>query len=58
MNWDIVERTKAPSFFTNSRIDTVGFVDPHKMVARRYAFSTLPNPPNGGESEGRAKSGG
>jgi hypothetical protein len=57
MNWDIVEKTKAPPFFTNSRVDTVGFVDPHKMVVRRSAFSTLSNAQNGGEPEGGAKSG-
>jgi hypothetical protein len=53
MEWNIVERTKAPPFFTNSRVDTIGFVDPHKMVARRSAFSTLPNPQNGGKLEGQ-----
>jgi hypothetical protein len=26
-------------FFTTFRIDTVGFVNPHKVIARRSAFS-------------------
>ncbi len=58
MNWDIVERIKAPPFLTNYRVDIVGYVDPRKMVARKNAFSTLPNPQNGSDSKGRAKSGG
>jgi hypothetical protein len=53
---DIVESTQAPSFLTNSRVDLVGFVDPHNVVARRSAFSTLPSAHNGGELEGGAKS--
>jgi hypothetical protein len=30
---DIVESPSAPPFWTNSRVDMVGFVYPHKVVA-------------------------
>jgi hypothetical protein len=40
---DMVESTLAPPFLTNSRIDIVGFMDLHKVVARRNAFLALPN---------------
>jgi hypothetical protein len=36
----------------------VGFVDPHKLVVRRSAFSSLSNAQNGGETKGGVKSGG
>jgi hypothetical protein len=39
---DIVESTQAPPFFTNSKVDMVSFVDPHKLVAKRNAFSAFP----------------
>jgi hypothetical protein len=39
---------------TNSRID-IGFVDLHKVVARRNASLALPNEWNGCESKGGAK---
>jgi hypothetical protein len=55
---NIVESTQAPSFSTNSRTNLAGFVDMHKVVVRRSAFSALPSPHNGGELEGGAKSGG
>ncbi len=51
---DIVESTSAPPFLTNSRID-IGFVDLHKVVARRNASLALPNEWNGCESKGGAK---
>jgi hypothetical protein len=35
-----------------------GFVDLHKMIARKNAFSALPSAWNEGELEGGAKSGG
>jgi hypothetical protein len=35
----------------------VGFVDPHKQVVRRNAFSALPNAQNGGETKGEVESG-
>jgi hypothetical protein len=34
----MVESTPTPLFFMNSRIDIVGFVNPHKVVGRS-AFS-------------------
>jgi len=34
---DIVESTPIPSFWTNSKVDMVRFVYPHKVVARRSA---------------------
>jgi hypothetical protein len=45
------------SFFINYRIDMAGFVDPHKVVARRSAFLTLQNAQNGVESIGGVESG-
>jgi hypothetical protein len=35
---DIVKITPTPPFLTNSRMDMVGFVNPHKVVPRRNAF--------------------
>jgi hypothetical protein len=52
---DIVESTKTPPFWP--KVDMVGFVDPHKVVARRSAYSTFPNAWNEGESKGGAESG-
>ncbi len=54
---NIVESTQAPSFSTNSRTDLASFVDPHKVVARRSAFSALPSAHNGGELEAGVESG-
>ncbi len=54
---DIVKSTQASPFLTNSRIDMVSLVDPHKVVHRRNAFSTYSSARNGGELEGGAKSG-
>jgi hypothetical protein len=39
---DILESTQAPPFLTNSKIDMVTFVDLHKLVAKRNAFSAFP----------------
>ncbi len=44
---DIVKSTLAPTFFTNSRIDMVCFVDPHNLVARRSRLLAFPNAQNG-----------
>jgi len=38
---DIVENTLALPVLTNSRVDMVGFVDPHKVLVRS-TFSALP----------------
>ncbi len=54
---NIVESTSTLPFFTNSGVDTVGFVHPHKVIGRRSAFSTLPSAWNGGELEGEVESG-
>jgi hypothetical protein len=35
---DIVERTLAPPFFTDFRIDMTDFANPHKVIARRMHF--------------------
>jgi hypothetical protein len=45
MQWieDIVKSTRALPFLTNSRVGMVGFVNPHKVVARKSAFSSLPS---------------
>jgi hypothetical protein len=40
---DIVESTLVLSFFINFKIDMVGFVYPHKVVARRNTFSVFSN---------------
>jgi hypothetical protein len=40
---DIVESTQTPPFLTNSKIYMAGFVDLHKMIARKNAFSALPS---------------
>jgi len=40
-----------PSFFTNFRVDMVGFVNPHNVIARS-AFSTFPRAQHEGESKG------
>ncbi len=52
---NIVANALTPPFLTNSRIEMVGFVNIHKMVARS-AFSTFPSAQNGCELEGGAKS--
>jgi hypothetical protein len=39
----IVESTLTLSILTNSRVGMVGFVDLHKMVARRSAFLAFQN---------------
>jgi hypothetical protein len=50
---DIVESTTTTTLiFTNYKIDMVGFVNPHKVIIKRSASSTLPNAQNGGESKG------
>jgi hypothetical protein len=50
---DIVESTTTTTLiFTSYKIDIVGFVNPHKVIIRRSASSTLPNAQNGGESKG------
>jgi hypothetical protein len=57
MPWieDIVESTSTPPLFINSRV-VVGFVKPHKVIAKRNAFSTFPSVQNGVESEGGIES--
>jgi hypothetical protein len=35
----------------------VGFVDRHKVLTKRSAFSGLPSAQNGGDFEGRVESG-
>ncbi len=54
---DIVESTPTPPFLTNSKVDMAIFVYPHKVIARRSAFSTFPSAWNGGELEGEVGSG-
>ncbi len=45
---EIVESTPTPPFFTNSRVDIVGLVNLHKVVARN-AFLVFPSAQNGVE---------
>jgi hypothetical protein len=40
---DIVESTSTPPLFINFRVDMAGFVKPHKMIAKRNAFSAFPS---------------
>jgi len=40
---DIVESTQTPPYLTNSKIDMVSFVNPHKAVARKNVFSAFPS---------------
>jgi hypothetical protein len=40
---DVVENTIALPFLTNSRVDVLSYVDPHKVVVRRNTFSALPS---------------
>jgi hypothetical protein len=40
---DVVECTPTILFMNNFTIDVVGFVNPHKVVVKRSAFSTLAN---------------
>ncbi len=58
MPWidDIVESTPTSSFFINCRIDMADFVNPHKVVVQRNAFSAFPNTWNEAESKGGAES--
>jgi hypothetical protein len=42
-DWGHCESTLSHPFFTNSKVDMVGFVDLHKVVVRRSAFSTIPS---------------
>ncbi len=46
----------APPCLTNSRVEMGGFVNFHKVVVRRSAFSAFPSAWNGGESKGMKKS--
>ncbi len=52
---DIVESTPTPPFWTNFTAGMVGFVDPHKVVARN-ALLAFPSTQNGVELEGGTKS--
>jgi len=52
---NIVETTPTPLFFTNFRVDIIGFMSAHKLIAKRNVFSALLNVWNGGESKGEAK---
>jgi hypothetical protein len=40
---DIVENTSTLPFLINSRVDMVGFMDIHKVFAKRSAFSMFPS---------------
>jgi hypothetical protein len=40
---DIVESTLVLSFFINLKIDMVGFMHPHKVVARKNIFLVFPS---------------
>jgi hypothetical protein len=38
---NIVETTSTPPFFTNFRVDIIGFVSAHKLIVKRNVFSAL-----------------
>jgi hypothetical protein len=40
---NIIERILTFSFFINSRIDMVNFVNLHKVIVKMNEFSTFPN---------------
>ncbi len=46
---DIVDSTPTLQIFTNFKVGMVGFVNFHKAIARRNAFSALSSAQNGGE---------
>ncbi len=52
---NIVETTSTPPFFTNFRVDIIGFVSAHKLIVKRNVFSALLSAWNGGESKGEEK---
>ncbi len=54
MHW--VESTLTPSLLTNSIVGMAGFVDLHKVSAKRKAFLTFWNAWNGVELEGEVES--
>jgi hypothetical protein len=49
---DIVGSTPSPLVLTNSRVDMVGFMYPHKVIAKRNAFLTFSSAQNGVELKG------
>jgi hypothetical protein len=53
MEEDIVECTLNIPFSNTSSVDMVGFLDPHKVVARRSAFPVIENAQNEGVLEMR-----
>jgi hypothetical protein len=53
---DIVQCTLAPPFLTNSKVNMVGFVDLHKVVALRSAFLAFQDAQNRVELKGGTKS--
>ncbi len=58
MDWGHCWKHTSSPFSTNFTVDMVTFVDPHKLVAKRNAFSAFPIAWNGGESEGGIENGG
>jgi hypothetical protein len=53
---DIVNNTPTLQFFTNFKVDMVGFVNFHKVIARKNTFSAFPSAQNGGEFKSGAES--
>jgi hypothetical protein len=53
---DVVESTPTTPYLTNSRIDMVNFVIPHKV--ERMHFQAFPSTRNEGELEDETESGG
>jgi hypothetical protein len=49
----LLKAHQLPHFFIDSRIDMVGFMNPHKVIARRNAFSAFPSVWNGVGGQGR-----
>ncbi len=51
MDWEhFLEHTNSPNFFINLKINMASFVDLHKVVGRKSAFSALSSAQNKSEN--------
>jgi hypothetical protein len=56
MDWGHFKKHINSPILTNSRVDAVGFVDFHKVIAKMNATLAFPSAWNGGESKDGIKS--
>ncbi len=56
IDWRHCYSTPPPQIFTNFKVDMLGFVNFHKVIARRNAFLALPSAQNKGELKSGVKS--